>query len=443
MAQKAESSRSAKSAGRLTAVRGTRDLLSPEIERWHQIERAARLVLERACYSEIRTPIFERTELFARGVGEATDIVQKEMYSFESRSGDPLTLRPENTAGVVRAYLEHNLRTAAPSPLKLWYLGPMFRYERPQKGRQRQFWQLGVEVLDSQDPRTDVEVILVACEFLRELGLDDLVVDLNSLGDPEDRVRYRDALVTFLHSVRDRLDPDSVDRIDRNPLRVLDSKNPATREAIAAAPSILEYLGEDAAAHFEQVKAGLEALGLRYRVVPSLVRGLDYYSRTTFEIQSEKLGAQSTVCGGGRYDGLVEELGGPRVPAVGWALGLERLAIILEETFGALAPEPPLAFVVALGDESRGEAMRLARDLRREGVRCELSFASGGPGKQFKNADKRGARFAVVVGESEIANGTASVKNLSTGEQAEFARAQVAGHLLASAPDRAATGENG
>jgi len=397
------------------------------------MEEAARLVLSRACFREIRTPIFERTELFERGVGEATDIVQKEMYTFESRSGDRLTLRPENTAGVVRAYLEHGLRAKSPSPLSLWYLGPMFRYERPQKGRQRQFWQLGVEVIDTLDPRADAEVILVACEFLRELGLDDLVVDLNSLGDPEDRARYRDALVTYLRSVEDRLDPDSVGRIERNPLRVLDSKNEGTRAALEGAPSILDHLGEEAAAHFEEVKSHLEAAGIRYRVVPSLVRGLDYYSRTTFEIHSEKLGAQSTVCGGGRYDGLVEELGGPHVPAVGWALGLERLAIILDETFGPVEAWRPDVFVVALGDAAKREVLPLARDLRRAGLSCEISRAGGGPSKQFKAADKREARFAVVLGEDELAKGTVSVKDLSTGNQIEIARAELAGHLLAAA----------
>jgi histidyl-tRNA synthetase len=426
----------------LTAPRGTRDLTSPEIERWQRMEDVARRVLRKACFSEIRTPVFERTDLFERGVGEATDIVSKEMYTFESRSGDRLTLRPENTAGVVRAYLEHGLRTAFPSPVRLWYIGPMFRYERPQKGRQRQFHQVGVEVLDTQDPRADAEVILVACEYLRALGLDDLTVDLNSLGDPEDRARFRDALVKYLLSVKDRLDPDSVDRIERNPLRVLDSKNEGTREALKDAPSILEHLGDEARAHFDEVQALLAAADVKVKVVPTLVRGLDYYTRTTFEIQSEKLGAQSTVCGGGRYDGLVEELGGPHVPAVGWALGLERLAIILEETFGPMEPERPAAYLIAMGDEAKRQILPLARDLRRDGVRCEIGVSGGGFGKQFKAADRRGARFAVVLGEDEIARGIVSVKELSTGEQKEVARADLAGHLLAGAESSAPIGGN-
>ncbi|HMB69571.1 MAG TPA: histidine--tRNA ligase [bacterium] len=422
--------------GSLTALRGTRDLFAPEIVRWQEIEDAARRVLNRACYSEIRTPIFERTELFQRGVGESTDIVQKEMYTFATRSGDSVTLRPENTAGVVRAYLEQGMGSKFPSPLKLWYIGPMFRYERPQKGRQRQFHQLGIEVIDTADPRADAEVILVACEFLRECGLDDLVVDLNSLGDPDDRVRYREALVKFLRGVEDKLDPDSRDRIGRNPLRVLDSKNEETQELLKDAPRLPEHLGPDARAHFDEVQALLEAADVRYRLVPNLVRGLDYYSRTAFEIQSEKLGAQSQVCGGGRYDGLVKELGGPQVPAVGWALGLERLAIVLEQTKGAAEEAGPDAFVVAMGDEATRAALTLARDLRRAGVRCDLSFAGGGFGKQFKAADKRGSRWAVVLGEDEMRKGTVSVKDLKSGEQEEVARDALAARLLQGAEQR-------
>jgi histidyl-tRNA synthetase len=394
------------------------------------MEDAARRVMGRACFSEIRTPVFERTELFERGVGEATDIVQKEMYTFTSRSGESVTLRPEGTAAVVRAYLELNLRAQRPSPLKLWYLGPMFRYERPQKGRQRQFHQVGVEILDTADARADAEVIFIACEFLRELGLDDLVVELNSLGDAEDRARYREALVSFLRGVESALDEDSRKRMERNPLRVLDSKEPGTQEALRDAPRMTSFLGEAAAAHFAQVQALLDAVGVRYRLTPTLVRGLDYYSRTTFEIQSEKLGAQSTVCGGGRYDGLVEELGGPAVPAVGWALGLERLALVLDAVKGSPVEEGPDAFLIAVGDAATREVLPLARDLRRAGVRCDLSFSGGGFGKQFKAADRRGAKFAVVLGEREIEQGLVTVKHLGTGEQREMARADLARNLL-------------
>lgn len=416
----------------LTALRGTRDLTAPEIARWQGMEETARRVLSAAAFHEIRTPIFERTELFERGVGEATDIVAKEMYTFESRSGDRITLRPENTAGVVRAYLERGLRTKFPSPVRLWYLGAMFRYERPQKGRQRQFHQLGVEVIDTQDARADAEVILVACEYLRALGLGDLTVDLNSLGDAEDRSRFRDALVEYLRSVRDRLDPDSVARIERNPLRVLDSNNERTQEALAEAPSILDHLGSEAAAHFEEVRAHLDACDIRYRIEPKLVRGLDYYSRTTFEIRSERLGAQSAVCGGGRYDGLVEELGGPSVPAVGWALGLERLAIVLEDVVGPVEAKGPDAFLIGMGQEAERILLPIARDLRRAGVGCEVSMSPGGFGRQFKAADRRGARFAVVIGEDEMKKGTVSVKNLSSGEQTEMGRGELAEHLAAA-----------
>jgi histidyl-tRNA synthetase len=403
----------------LTAPRGTRDIFSPEILRWQEMEDTARRVLSQACFEEIRTPVFERTELFERGVGEATDIVSKEMYTFESRSGDRLTLRPESTAGVVRAFLEHGMRAQRSMPLKVFYIGPMFRYERPQKGRQRQFHQLGIEILDSAHPRADVEAILAACEYLHALGLEGLVVDLNSLGDAPDRARYREALVNYLESVRDRLDEDSRDRIQRNPLRVLDSKVPATIAALESAPSILDFLGAQARTHFEEVQAGLASLEIATRINSRLVRGLDYYSRTTFEIHSEKLGAQSTVCGGGRYDGLVEELGGPAVPAVGWALGLERLAIILEDLRGASLGAAPAAFVVAAGPAGENAVLRVARDLRRAGVRCDVSFTSAGLGKQLKAADRRGARFAVVLGDSELARNAAAVKDLGQGDQFE------------------------
>jgi histidyl-tRNA synthetase len=415
--------------GTLTALRGTRDLISPEVERWQEIEDAARRVLTAACYAEIRTPVLERTELFERGVGEATDIVAKEMYTFESRSGERMTMRPENTAGVVRAFLERGLRTKFPSPLKLFYLGSMFRYERPQKGRFRQFHQLGVEILDCADPRSDAETILVACEFLREVGIADPIVDLNSLGDEADRDRFRGDLVKFLRSVADRLDPDSVARIERNPLRVFDSKVAATQKVLQGAPVILDYLGAEAAEHFAAVRAELDALGITYRLVPQLVRGLDYYTRTTFEIQSESLGAQSAVCGGGRYDDLVEELGGPSVPAVGWALGLERLAIILDEVRGQPELRGPRAFLVAQGDAAERAVLSIARDLRRSGVRCEVSFARAGFGKQFKAADRRRARFAVILGEDEMAKGVAAVKDLESGEQREVPRSELAAYL--------------
>lgn len=394
------------------------------------MEDTARRVLSAACFEEIRTPVFERTELFERGVGEATDIVSKEMYTFESRSGDRLTLRPESTAGVVRAFLEHGMRSQRSMPLKVFYIGPMFRYERPQKGRQRQFHQLGIEILDSAHPRADVEAILAACEYLRALGIEELVVDLNSLGDAPDRARYREALVEYLESVRDQLDEDSRERIQRNPLRVLDSKVPATVAALQSAPSILDFLSQEARAHFDEVRAGLAGLEIETRINPRLVRGLDYYSRTTFEIHSEKLGAQSTVCGGGRYDGLVEELGGPSVPAVGWALGLERLAIILDDLRGASKEPGPLAFVVAAGSTGESEVLHVARDLRRAGVRCDVSFTSAGLGKQLKVADRRGARFAVVLGESELARNAAAVKDLGQGDQLEVSLPDLARVLL-------------
>jgi len=397
------------------ASRGTRDILKPEIYYWQKLESVARRILTHAVYTEIRTPAFESTELFARGIGEATDIVGKEMYSFIDRGDRSLTLRPEGTAGVVRALIEHKLYAQA-DVQKLWYTGAMFRYERPQAGRQRQFHQLGVEVLGSADPRADAEVIAIASDFLSELGLTELVVDLNSVGNAEDRLAYRQALVDYFTPYADRLDPDSFDRLSRNPLRILDSKHPQTQEIVQAAPSILDYLSPTSQQHFEQVKSLLTDLGIAFRIDPRLVRGLDYYTHTAFEIKSSQLGAQAAVCGGGRYDRLVAELGGPDTPAVGWAIGLERLVLLLQK-LDEVKPPALDFYIISRGEQAEPKSLLVAQNIRRAGFRTELDLSGAKFDKQIKRAVTAGARYAVIIGDTEAASGNFQLKDLASGQQ--------------------------
>ncbi len=401
--------------GSLRALRGTRDILPAEIAYWQWVEATARQQFAQAAYQEIRTPIFEETALFARGIGEATDVVGKEMYSFTDRGDRAITLRPENTAGVVRAYIEHGL-AAQGGVQRLWYCGPMFRYERPQGGRQRQFHQLGAEVLGSADGRADAEVIAIATDLLKQLGLTNLTMDLNSVGTGGDRQAYREALVAFLTPYKGDLDADSQDRLTRNPLRILDSKNEKTQEIVADAPSLLDYLSPESKSFFGKVQQALTDLGIAYRLNPRLVRGLDYYTHTAFEIQSSDLGAQATVCGGGRYDGLVEQLGGPVTQAVGWAMGLERLMILLQQM--QAAPAIALDFyMVSRGEKAEAQALRLAQQLRRQGFSVELDLSGSTFGKQFKRADRSGAAACLVLGEAEVDTQTLQLKWLQSGEQ--------------------------
>lgn len=413
----------------IQALRGTRDILPEEGRYWQWVEAIARSHMARAAFGEIRTPIFEETALFARGIGEATDVVGKEMYTFSDRGDRFVTLRPENTAGVVRAYIEHGL--AAQGGLqRLWYCGPMFRYERPQGGRQRQFHQLGAEVLGSPDPRADAEVIALAVDLLQDLGLTQLRLDLNSVGDPSDRHAYREALVSYLTPYKDDLDPDSQDRLSRNPLRILDSKSEKTQVIVQAAPNLLDYLSSDSRTFFERVQRSLGDLGIEFRLNPRLVRGLDYYTHTAFEIQSDDLGAQATVCGGGRYDGLVAQLGGPETPAVGWAMGLERLMILLQQL--CRSPDPTLDFyLVSRGDRAEPAALRLAQELRRQGFGVELDLSGSAFGKQFKRADRSGAAACLVLGDAEAEATTVQVKWLKTGEQESLAQASLIGEAAA------------
>ncbi|QCH15127.1 histidine--tRNA ligase [Synechococcus sp. CB0101] len=403
---------------KLQSLRGMVDLLPQSAPLWQRIEATARSHFARAAIEEIRTPVLEATELFARGIGEATDVVGKEMYTFTDRGERSCTLRPEGTASVVRAAIQHGLLSQGPQ--RLWYGGPMFRYERPQAGRQRQFHQIGLEMLGFADPRSDVEAIAVAWDLLADLGVQGLALELNSLGSSDDRARYREQLVAWLSERADQLDPDSQDRLQRNPLRILDSKNPDTQALLTDAPTLAEALSPESRDRFARVTHGLTLLGIPFQLNPRLVRGLDYYSHTAFEITSTQLGAQATVCGGGRYDGLVEQLGGPPTAAIGWALGMERLAILLAQA-GAAPAAAPEVYVVSRGEQAEPLALQLARQLRQAGHAVDLDLTGAAFGKQFKRADRTGARWAVVIGDSEAEAGVVLLKDLrgAAGEASE------------------------
>ncbi len=390
------------------------DLLPEQIRLWQHVEATAREHFRRSAITEIRTPLLEVTELFARGIGEATDVVGKEMYTFLDRGERSCTLRPEGTASVVRAAIQHGLLSQGPQ--RLWYGGPMFRYERPQAGRLRQFHQIGLELLGFADACSDVEAIAVAWDLLAELGVGGLELQLNSLGSSEDRARYRELLVAWLEQRRDQLDADSQARIHSNPLRVLDSKNPDTQALLAEAPSLASALSAESQARFAAVQQALTALGIPFVLNPRLVRGLDYYSHTAFEITSSQLGAQATVCGGGRYDGLVQQLGGPATPAIGWALGMERLVLLLSQ-----AERPAAAldlYVVSRGEAAATAALALARLCRQAGLAVERDASGSAFAKQFKRADRSGARWAAVIGEQEAAEGLVGLQDLRASDNA-------------------------
>lgn len=412
----------------IQAIRGTRDILPAEIGFWQQVESTATQVLNHALYQEIRTPIFEQTSLFERGIGEATDVVGKEMYSFQDRGDRHITLRPEGTAGVVRSFIENKLY-ATGGVQRLWYSGPMFRYERPQAGRQRQFHQIGVELLGSADARADVEVIAMATEILQKLGLKNLTLQLNSVGNGDDRQRYKEALVNYLTPYKDELDEDSQERLNRNPLRILDSKDAKTQEIALNAPSILDYLDDNSKKHFEQVCSLLTALEIQYQLNPRLVRGLDYYTHTAFEIQSSDLGAQATVCGGGRYDGLVQQLGGNETPAVGWAIGMERLILLLQQLQSTPILKPDFYFI-SRGEKAENQALILTQKLRKAGFKVELDLSASAFGKQFKRGDRSGAKACLVLGDSEAENETIQLKWLETSIQETIKQADLIGKLI-------------
>jgi histidyl-tRNA synthetase len=395
----------------LQPARGTQDLLPNTMRRHRRVSDIARRLANLYGFAEIATPIFEFTEVFARPIGEHTDIVSKEMYTFTDRGGDELTLRPENTAGVVRAVLSNGLTQS--TPLKFFYSGPMFRYERPQKGRFRQFHQIGVETLGVAQAAADIEIIALGHRILKALGIADRVVlELNTLGDPASRAAYRDALVAYFSTHTARLSEDSRNRLERNPLRILDSKDESDRRLIADAPDFANYLNDASRAFFARVRDGLDALGLAYRLNPRLVRGLDYYTHTVFEFVTTDLGAQGTVLAGGRYDGLVELMGGPSMPGVGWAAGIERLAMLIDEP-----PGPPRPVVlIPLGEPAERAALRLGEELRDAGLVVELTY-SGNLGRRMHRANRLNARAAVLLGDDELAQNAASLRDLDTGEQ--------------------------
>jgi len=403
----------------IQAIRGMHDILPEHIAVWHRIEDTARQVLSGYGYAEIRTPLVEVTELFKRSIGEVTDIVEKEMYSFSDRNGDSLSLRPEGTASCVRAAVEHGLLA---QPQRLWYRGPMFRYERPQRGRYRQFHQIGVEAFGLAGPDIDLELILLTARLWRLLGFTGFRLEINTLGDGQERLIYREQLVAYLTRHADQLDADSLRRLQTNPLRILDSKNPQTQQIVGDAPTLSDYLGEETRAHFDRICQGLDRAGVPYQVNPRLVRGLDYYNRTVFEWITEDLGAQGTVCAGGRYDVLVEQLGGRPTPAVGFALGVERLVELLQ--ISGQTGEPALdAYLVAVGEQAQQAAPALAERLRDAVPALRLMTHCGGGSfkSQFKRADKSGARYALVLGEDELERNLIAFKPLrEEGEQREL-----------------------
>ena len=409
----------------IKAVKGTRDLLPPATEVWNRVEEAARAVFRTYNYHEIRTPILEETQLFSRGVGEETDIVTKEMYTFEDRDGTSLTLRPENTASVIRAYIEHRL-DQRPGLQKLYYIGPMFRRERPQKGRYRQFYQIGAEAIGSESPMVDVEVIAMVIEILKRAGLRGFHLLLNSVGDANCRPQYIQRLREELRGVASKLCGDCQRRADTNPLRVLDCKVEADQAIIDKLPTIVEHLCDPCREHFDRVKQYLCHLGIGYEVNPRLVRGLDYYMRTTFEVVHGSLGAQNSVLGGGRYDGLAESLGSKiHSPGIGFSIGEDRLVMSVEEA----QPVAPLDLLIApLGEPALRHAAKIAQALRASGASVELA-AEGKLKRIMELADKLGARFALIVGENEITAGRYALKNMSTGEQRELTLGEITAAL--------------
>ncbi|EMM3364386.1 histidine--tRNA ligase [Pseudomonas aeruginosa] len=420
----------------LQAIRGMNDILPEQTPAWRYLERTFAGLLDGYGYSEIRLPILEFTELFARGIGEGTDVVDKEMYTFLDRNGESLTMRPEGTAGCVRAVLEHGL-SGGGQVQKLWYTGPMFRYEKPQKGRYRQFHQIGVEVFNLPGPDIDAELIILTWRLWQKLGMADAVtLQLNTLGSSEARARYREALVAYLQERFEQLDEDSQRRMTTNPLRILDSKVESTQALLVGAPTLHDYLDEESIAHFEGLKARLDAVGLRYEINQKLVRGLDYYCRTAFEWVTDKLGAQGTVCGGGRYDGLVSQFGGKPTPGVGFAMGVERLVLLLE-TLGVIPAElnrPADLYVCAFGEPAELAALTLAEQLRSAipGIRLLVNAGAGSFKSQFKKADKSGARFALILGEDEVANRVVGFKPLrDEGGQQSIAWDALPEHLAA------------
>ena len=413
----------------ITAPRGTRDIMFEEARLWQRAEEALRQLADLYGYSEIRTPIFEHTELFVRGVGEATDIVEKEMYTFNDRGGRSITLRPENTAPVMRAFVEHNMGAKA-QPTKLFYFGPMFRYERPQAGRFRQFHQMGIEYTGSDSPMADAEVIRFSLDYFRMLGIKQVKVHLNSIGCPECRPRYKEALKDAYRPNLEALCESCKKRFDANPLRLLDCKSPECRALVPNPPDVEDFLCDDCLAHFTKLKGFLEALGVEYVKDPRLVRGLDYYTKTTFEFTSEGLGSQDAIGGGGRYDGLVGEVGGAPTPSVGVACGMERLITVAKAQGGLdVGPVKPVAYMAGLGEAGAAKAMELAFKLRETGLAAEFDTVGRSLKAQMKYADKLGARFVAIIGDEEMSEAAAVVKDMAEGSQREVGFNDLVQHI--------------
>lgn len=398
------------------APRGTSDTIAAESRKWQYIEEKARDICRRFGFGEIRTPTFEHTELFLRGVGDTTDVVEKQMYTFEDKGNRSITLRPEGTASAARAYIEHNLG-AQPLPIKLYYIIPCFRYEKPQAGRLREFHQFGVEVFGSPAPTVDAEIISLAILLLNELGLRDLSLNINSIGCPSCRKAYNEKLIAYFKAHEDELCDTCKSRLERNPLRILDCKSPVCGALAKDAPKLIDFICEECSEHFNTVKSLLDGMGIAYTVDPDIVRGLDYYTKTVFEIASNDIGSQSAVCGGGRYDGLIEELGGAPTPGIGFALGIERLIMVMEKkglSFGEA--EAPKLFVANIGDSAGAYAEKLVYSLRQSGIICEKDRMGRSLKAQMKYADKSGFAYTVVLGDDEIAQKRATLKRMSDGE---------------------------
>lgn len=413
---------------RIESPRGTDDLLPGEIEIWQHIEKELSQLCETYHFKEIRTPIFEHTEVFQRGVGETTDIVQKEMYTFLDKGERSITLRPEGTAGVARAFIENKLYGQVNQPIKVFYNGPMFRYERQQEGRRRQFHQFGVEVIGSEDPAVDAEVIALAMSIYERLGLKQIKLVINSLGDIDSRKAHRQSLIDHFTPYVNELCDDCQTRLSQNPLRVLDCKTDMDHPSMKTAPEILDFLTEESKTYFEKVKSYLDAIGIQYEVDPTLVRGLDYYNHTTFEIMgtAEGFGAHSTLLGGGRYDGLIEQFGGPRSPGVGFALGMERLLLALEHEKIDLSLNDTLdVYVVAIGDEVQSEAVRLIYQLRKAGLVADKDYQQRGVKAQFKAANRLEAKYVVVIGEEEKNRGTVKLRSMDSRTEEEIKQEQL------------------
>lgn len=402
------------------APKGTKDVLATEVYKWQYLEKTFRKVCESFGYKEIRTPVFEHTELFERGVGETTDVVQKEMYTFEDKAGRSITLKPEGTAPVVRALIEHKLYTGA-MPLKFFYITPCYRYERPQAGRQREFHQFGIEVFGSNQPAVDVEVMALVYQFYKVLGVEGIGLNINNIGCPECRAEYNIKLREFLNERLDNLCETCQSRYEKNPMRILDCKNEKCQAEIIDAPLMINHLCDECKEHFEKVKEYLEIAGIEYKVDPKIVRGLDYYTKTAFEFISNEIGSQSTVCGGGRYDKLVEELGGPSTPAVGFGMGIERLLLTLENNGIEIPKEKGLdIFIVTIGEKADKEAFKLLTNLRENSISADKDYLGRSIKAQFKYSDKLEAEYTIVIGDDEVDKGIVTLKNMLTGEQQEI-----------------------